>query len=137
MNNSIQQQNNKKLILIIDDDKNYREILRIKLQSAGYEIIEAENGKEGISLLDQYKPNLILLDVVMPIMNGVDTLFWLKTHPNGKNIKVLIMTNKFDLKEEIGDQYNKIIKKFGALDFFSKSESLDQILKRIKTTLGQ
>lgn len=128
---------NKKLILIIDDDQSYREILKIKFENAGYEIIEASNGEEGLKILNTYKPNLILLDLVMPKMNGIDTLFYLKAHPIGKNIKTIMMTNKVDIKEELGQQYEKIIKKFGALDFISKTQDLNYILTKIEKTINE
>jgi CheY-like chemotaxis protein len=126
-------------ILIVDDDPNYREVLRIKLENEGFKVIEANSGKEALEILHnkQNKPSLILLDLVMPIMNGVDTLFNLKAHPVGKNIKIIMMTNKVDIREEIGQQYDKIIKKFGALEFINKSSDLNQIINKIKNYLNQ
>lgn len=134
--NFSQESQKKKLILIIDDDLNYREILKIKLEKAGYEVIEASDGKKGLEMLNNYKPDLILLDLVMPNMNGIDTLFNLKIHPVGKDIKVMMMTNKVNIEEEIGQQYKKITQKFGALDFISKNQDLNYILEKIKEKLS-
>lgn len=125
----------KKLILIIDDDENYREILRLKLKNEGYEVIDVANGEDGLKILNNSRPDLILVDLVMPKMNGVDFLFKLKIHPQGKNIKAIIMTNKVDIKEEIGQQYDKISKKFGAIDFISKTEDLNTLVKKIKNKI--
>jgi len=126
-------------ILIIDDDPSYRELLKIRLEKERFKVIEASSGKEALEILNnkENKPSLILLDLVMPIMNGVDTLFNLKAHPVGKNIKIIMITNKVNIREEIGQQYDKIIKKFGALEFISKSSDLNQIIYKIKDYLNQ
>jgi len=137
MNNVANNQKHK--ILIIDDDSNYREVLKIRLEKEGFKVIEANSGKEALEILNdkENKPSLIMLDLIMPIMNGIDTLFNLKAHPVGKNIQIIMMTNKVNVREEIGQQYDKIIKKFGALEFINKSSDLNQIINKIKNYLNQ
>jgi DNA-binding NtrC family response regulator len=137
MNNVADNQEHK--ILIIDDDSSYREVLKIRLEKEDFRVIEANSGSEALEILNnkENKPSLIMLDLVMPMMNGIDTLFKLKLHPVGKNIKIIMMTNKVNIREEIGQQYDKIIKKFGALEFISKSSDLNQIINKIKNYLNQ
>ena len=62
--------NAQKTILVVDDDENLREILKVGLQKEGYHVVTAKNGKEGIKRFDEWHPNLIILDVRMPVMDG-------------------------------------------------------------------
>ena len=68
----------KPLILIIDDEPEIREIVKTKLEASGFETKEASQGAEGIKLAQEFKPDIILLDVVMPEMDGVEALLKLK-----------------------------------------------------------
>lgn len=128
----------KLLILIVDDDINFRTMMKIALEKYGFQVAEAEDGGKALDLLYSLKPkpSLILLDMVMPNMNGLDTLFNFKMHPVGKNIKVIMLTNKLDIKEELGQLYTKIVKKFGGLEFISKTEDLSQIIQKINNSLN-
>ncbi|AFY38274.1 response regulator receiver modulated diguanylate cyclase [[Leptolyngbya] sp. PCC 7376] len=67
-----QQQPNKPLILIVDDDSVMRRLIRFAMEKEGYEVVEAENGKEGLELFNQRIPDIILLDFMMPVMNGIE-----------------------------------------------------------------
>ena len=86
--------NEKKLhkILIIDDDSQNRLLLRILLKKFGYEILEAENGKDGIQKAINYNPDLILMDIMMPVMDGFSAISKLKTLEETKNIPIIILT---------------------------------------------
>lgn len=125
-----------KTILLVDDDENFREILKIRLQKEGFNVVEADNGLIALETLKNLKPDLILLDVVMPIMNGIDTLFELKKYKNTRDIKVIMMTNKINIETELGEKYKQIIEKFGAVDFISKTLDLEQIAQRLKIISG-
>ncbi|BCX15704.1 MAG: hypothetical protein KatS3mg097_596 [Candidatus Parcubacteria bacterium] len=129
---------NKPLILIVDDDKDFRAMMKIALEKYGFQVAEAEDGNKALDLLYNLKPkpSLILLDMVMPNMNGLDTLFNFKMHPVGKDIKVIMLTNKLDIKEELGQLYTKMVKKFGGLEFISKTEDLPTIIQKINNSLN-
>ena len=79
-------------ILLIEDDKFQQKALVDKFQKEGFEIIQAFDGKEGIARAIKDKPDFILLDLIMPVMNGTATLRQLKEHPETKDIPVALLT---------------------------------------------
>ncbi len=79
-------------ILVIDDDLANREILRARLEPAGYEVIEASQGEEGLLLLETVLPDLILLDVMMPKMDGWQVCRKIKANPRTKSVPVVMLT---------------------------------------------
>jgi len=80
-------------IAIIEDDQAISQMYRIKFEAEGYEVQTAENGKLGLELVEKMKPDIILLDLMMPEMNGDEMLVKLRATPWGKNMKVIILTN--------------------------------------------
>lgn len=82
-----------KKILIVEDEFAYADLLRRQLTSRGYKIINATNGKEGLKIAKLEKPDLILLDIRMPVMDGMTMLNLLHKHGAAKNTKVIILTN--------------------------------------------
>ena len=79
-----------KKILVVDDDKDSLEITSKVLQNVGYDIINARNGEQAISQYEEQKPDLVLLDIRMPTMDGYEAFFKIKeVHPNAK---VIFMT---------------------------------------------
>lgn len=81
-------------IAIIEDDQAISQMYRIKFEAEGYEVETAENGKLGLQLAESMKPDIILLDLMMPVMTGEEMLTHLRKMPWGKNIKVIVLTNK-------------------------------------------
>jgi DNA-binding response OmpR family regulator len=96
-----------KKIAIIEDDQAISQMYRMKFENDGYEVETAENGKIGLELVEKMKPDIILLDIMMPEMTGDEMLKKLRDEPWGKHIKVLILTN-------IGEQ--ELPKSLSALD---------------------
>jgi len=82
-----------KKIAIIEDDQAIVEMYRIKFEAEGFEVETAENGKLGLELVEKFKPDLILLDLMMPEMTGTEMLAAIRKTEWGKHIKVVIMTN--------------------------------------------
>jgi DNA-binding response OmpR family regulator len=80
-------------IAIIEDDLAISQMYRIKFEAEGYTVETAENGKVGLELIKEMKPDIVLLDLMMPIMNGDEMLQKLRETTWGKDIKVLILTN--------------------------------------------
>ena len=80
-------------IAIIEDDTAISQMYRMKFEAEGYQVETAENGKLGIGLAEEMKPDIILLDLMMPEMNGDEMLTKLRQTEWGKNIKVIILTN--------------------------------------------
>lgn len=83
----------KKLIAVIEDDDAIRNLYTAKLELEGFEVVSAEDGQAGLKLLEQRKPDLILLDLRMPIMNGDEMLVKLRETTWGASMRVIILTN--------------------------------------------
>src|ERR1051325_5548970 len=80
-------------VAIVEDDKAISQMYRIKFEAEGYEVETAENGKLGLELAEKMRPDIILLDLMMPEMTGDQMLAALRKQPWGKKIKVVILTN--------------------------------------------
>ncbi len=80
-------------IAIVEDDLAIAQMYRMKFEAEGYKVEIAENGKLGLALCEQMKPDLVLLDLMMPEMNGDEMLEKMRNTDWGKDIKVIILTN--------------------------------------------
>lgn len=80
-------------IAIVEDDSAISQMYRIKFEAEGYTVDTAENGKLGLALIEEMKPDIILLDLMMPEMDGEEMLTKLRSTNWGKDIKVIILTN--------------------------------------------
>ncbi len=80
-------------IAIIEDDQAISQMYRFKFEAEGYDVQTAENGKLGLELAEKMKPDIILLDLMMPLMTGDEVLAKMRASAWGKNIKVIILTN--------------------------------------------
>lgn len=117
-------------IVIIEDEPMLLKALNIELLGEKFQIASAQNGVSGLELVEKEKPDLVLLDLLLPRISGFDVLQKMKENPETKNIPVIILSN---LSEE--DQVKKALK-LGAEDFFIKSNiKLEQIVKKVKTVL--
>src|ERR671922_3007963 len=77
-------------ILVVDDDPDIQEVLQDRLESLGYEVLAASNGKEGLELLEKHSPHMVLLDIEMPQMNGLEVLR--EIHRRGIDVTVVMIT---------------------------------------------
>ncbi|MFA6255285.1 MAG: response regulator [Patescibacteria group bacterium] len=102
-------------ILVVEDESFLLELYEMKLRQVGYEVLKASNGEEGISLARLELPRLILLDILMPKVDGYEMLKELKSDNKTKNIPVIIFSN-LSQKEEIEKGL-----KLGAKDFIIKT----------------
>lgn len=116
----------KRKILIIDDDMLIRELLKNQLSAKPYEIIEAKNGVEGISKAISDKPDLILLDLHMPGMDGVEVIKKIKAQDNTKEIPIIVLTAS-GLNDEVVEALHS-----GANDFLTKQYQPDELIKKIE-----
>lgn len=98
-------------ILIVEDNEKNRTLVKDVLEYHGYEVIEAGNGKEGIKIAKENNPDLILMDIQMPVMSGYDAIKILKNNPETKDIKIIALTSlamkgdKEKIMEEGFDDY--------------------------------
>ena len=81
-------------IAIIEDDQAISQMYRIKFEAEGYDVETAENGRLGLELIGKMRPTIVLLDLMMPIMSGEEMLAEMRKQPWGKDIKVIILTNR-------------------------------------------
>ena len=116
--------------MLVEDDNNLREIYQARLNSEGYETVTASDGEEALSIVGKEKPDLIILDVMMPKISGFDTLDLLKNSPVTKSIKVIMMTALSQAEDRARAQ------KLGAQNYLVKSQvTLEDIVKAIKDAL--
>ncbi len=125
-----------KKILILEDEAALRDILHDKLSSAGFEIIEAKDGEEGLRLAKSESPDLILVDIITPKIDGLTMLKRLRETDKGKEIKFIILTN-VDSNAEIA----KAMKIAGvtvneSFEYFVKSDiKLEDVVKKVHEKL--
>ena len=93
---------NEKKILIVDDDPVTLKMLEKFLLSAGYWVAKATNGKEALYIADDFLPDLIILDIVMPVMDGTEAMERLEKNPRTKNIPVMFLSSLITKKDELG-----------------------------------
>lgn len=118
-------------IAIIEDDLAIAQMYRLKFEAEGFEVQTAENGKLGLELVEQFKPRIILLDLMMPEMTGEEMLSELRKKEWGKDITVIILTN---LGEE---EAPKTLRQLGIHSFIVKAEMTPkQVAERVKEALA-
>lgn len=119
-----------KKILVIEDEAPLLNVIVDKLISAGYSVIKAADGQQGLDLALSEKPDLILLDIIMPVMDGITMLKNLRQNDIGKDIEVVLLTNSNEYKmlAEALEQ--------GARDYLVKSDwNLDDVVKLVDSKL--
>ena len=122
-----------KKILVVEDELAYLKLLHSQLTKKGYEVIEAKNGKEGLEKAKSDKPDLILLDIRMPVMDGMTMLGLLRKQETDKKAKVIMLTNLEPDDKIIGDVVND-----QPAYYFVKSDiSFDDLLKKIEEILAE
>ena len=119
-----------KKILIVEDDKFLRELIAQKLIKEGYEIAEAVDGEKGIKAVEEEKPDLVLLDLILPGIDGFDVLAKMKEDPKMAQVPVIILSNlgqKDDIERGL---------KMGAVDYMIKAHFTPaEIIEKVKTVL--
>ncbi len=119
----------KSLILIVDDEPANQKVLASTLKKKGYSIILADNGMQALEVLKTKKPHLILLDIMMPGMDGFEVCQKIKTEDNTKDIPVFFLTAHSETE--------KVVKGFqlGAVDYITKPFNSEELITRVQTHL--
>ncbi len=117
-------------ILIIEDEADIREAMEVALKNAGFYTLTAKDGTVGLELAIQKQPDIILLDLIMPEMGGVEVLQKLRQDPWGRFVKVIILTAMDDVKNvATTHEYN-------ISDYIIKTHnSLNEIVNKVRETL--
>lgn len=121
-----------KKILLVEDDVFVSDVYQTKLKQEGFDVVSAENGAEAMKKLEAAVPDIILLDIIMPYMDGKEVLARLKKSEKWKNIPVIILTN---LSQR--DDVEEILQK-GADDYLIKSHfTPSEVVEKIKAVLNK
>ena len=118
-----------KRIMVVEDEKDLSKVLHVALAAHGYEVIIANDGKEALVKAVKEKPSLILLDVVMPHMDGLEVLHRLKLDPKTKHIPVIMLSGRDDI-----DSVDEA-KEIGAKDYITKPYNTEMLLDAVKRNL--
>ncbi|AMV72464.1 response regulator [Desulfuromonas carbonis] len=118
-------------VLVVDDDRFMRELLTDLLQQGGFEVALATNGEEGISRALAAPPDVILLDLVMPVLDGIDACRALRANPLFRHTPILMMTSRVDLEGAVNPF------QVGADDYLSKPFDQVELLARVQGSLAK
>lgn len=120
-----------KTVLIVEDEQSMQRALKNKLEQAGYAAPVANDGEEALAALRRAKPDLVLLDLIMPRMDGISVLRQMKNDEQLREVPVVILTNLSS-----GDKVAEAMQ-LGTFDFLVKANySLDDVLKKVHDRLG-
>ena len=119
-------------IAIVEDDPVISQMYQMKFEADGFDVQLANDGKKGVALVEHFTPDIVLLDIQMPEMNGQEALTAIRKQPWGKDIPVIILTN---LGEE---EAPKGIRSLGIHSYIVKAELTPrQVVQRVKDALEQ
>lgn len=122
-------------VMVVDDEENFRGIISLKLNSLGFDVIEAKNGQEALDKLETIIPEVILLDLQMPVLDGMQTLKKIKENKKLAEIKVIFLTNYGDPEAEMREFDKQVAKDLGALHYIKKSDDLEDIVKEVESVI--
>ncbi|MBN2167814.1 MAG: response regulator [Actinobacteria bacterium] len=118
-------------IVIAEDQSDIAHLVDYRLTKLGYEVTWGKNGREALDFIRQQHPALVILDVMMPIMDGFEVLRELKSDPETENIPVIMLTAK-SMEEDILKGFDS-----GAVDYIVKPFSVSELAARVKAVLGR
>lgn len=122
----------KKLILLVEDDEFLAELYGTKLGLEDYEVILATDGEKGLKMIKEKKPDLVLLDIILPKMDGFEILKAVKDDKTIKRVPIILLTN-LSQKDEV-----KKGLELGAKDYLIKAHFMpSEVVKKIKEALGE
>ena len=118
-------------IAIVEDDQAISQMYRIKFEAEGFSVETAENGKLGLEMIEKIKPDIVLLDLMMPVLNGDEMLALMRKTDWGKDIKVVVLTNVGE--QEIPPE----VKELGVSAVILKADMTPrQVAELVKSQLG-
>ncbi len=118
-----------KTILVVDDEPKNRELARDVLEVSGYKVIEAENGRISIEMAKSHKPDLILMDIMMPVMDGYTACHALRGNEDTKDIPIIMLTSvEYELNK-------KLAARLGSSEYVTKPFNFEELLDKISKCL--
>lgn len=119
----------KQTILVVDDEQDLLDLIEYNLKKEGYRVLTAEDGKEGMEVAREHAPDLVLLDIMMPKMDGLEVVERMKEDDSLRKIPVIFLTARGDEKTEV-EGLNR-----GGDDYITKPISTTKLISRIKAVL--
>lgn len=120
-----------KKVLIVDDEQLVRAAITQKFTAEGFSVISAGDGREGLEVANAERPDIILLDIRMPVMDGVEMLQKLREDLWGKTVPVILLTNSFDM-----DNVSRVVQ-YDVHEYLVKADwTLSDVVKKVKEKLG-
>lgn len=119
----------KQTILVVDDEQDLLDLIEYNLKKEGFDVLKAENGEEGIKMAREHSPDLVLLDIMMPKMGGMEVVEIMRDDEDLKRIPIIFLTARGDEKTEV-EGLNK-----GGDDYITKPISTTKLISRIKAVL--
>ena len=116
-------------ILVVDDDRNLRKIITTNLELAGFEVTAAASGVEAMQLLEGLQPDLVLLDVMMPAMDGYETTRRIRKHPTNSHVPIILLTAKGEVEDKVQGF------EAGADDYITKPFGPQELLARVRAKI--
>ncbi len=126
VNQVVGYQGDRRRLLVVDDEPSNRHLLRVLLEPLGFEIVEAENGSMAFQLTLQFRPDLIITDMVMPIMSGFELIQKIRAMPDLATHVIVVSASSFDLRQNLVGSYD---------GYLSKPIDIDKLLELIGQTL--
>lgn len=131
MNYQLKKINMAKKILFVEDEERLQKIMKSSLEEAGYDVTVAADGETGFNILNEHKPDLVLLDLILPKKDGFEFLEEMRNKPETKDTPVIVLTNleeKFDIEK---------VMSFNVRAYLVKADyKPHEIVDKIKTVLG-
>ncbi len=118
-------------VLVVDDDRDIRELVAMKLRFDGIEVLAASNGRDALEVLGENKVDLVVLDLMMPVMDGIETCRQIRASKEWKDLPVIMLTARAQSDVvELGFDV-------GATDYVIKPFSPRELLSRVRATLAR
>lgn len=121
--------NNKGTVIVIDDSPTVRKLAEVVLAEDGYEVYTAEDGEEGLKIAEKVLPSVILVDFIMPKMNGYQFCKMLRNNQSLKDVPVILITAK---GEAVGEKFTE---KFGVIDYFIKPFQPEELIEKVNSVV--
>lgn len=121
----------KNRILVVDDDEDMLHLIESVLSETKYKVFKARNGKEGVELADKISPDLIVLDIMMPELDGIATILKLRSIKKTSAIPIVMCTAVKEGEDEI------VARNLGVADYCKKTPQMEGLLEKIEKVLGK
>ncbi len=121
----------KKKILLVDDEPDFLKLIKIRLEANNYQVITATSGKESIEQAKEFLPDIIIMDIMMPQLDGIATILKLKSLEETRSIPVIVCTS---VKE---DEDRIVAQNLGVAGYVRKTAQMEDLIEKIREILNK